>query len=55
MPSLLDVSFSISTLKEVKSPGMARGFVVTILIVEPMPPDGNLLFVDLYTSTAATP
>ena len=31
------------------------GFAVTILIVDPSPPDGKTAFADLYTSTAATP
>ena len=34
---------------------MFKGLVVTIFMVDPIPPDGNELLVDLYSSTAATP
>ena len=42
-------------LPEVRVPSLFKGLVVTILTAAPMPPEGNALLTDLYTSTAAIP
>ena len=54
-PAGLVVSSTIAKPKCFTVPSTFRGLVVTILIVEPIPPDGNDELVDLYNSTAATP
>ena len=47
VPSSLVESFNKSTEKEFKEPFIDKGLVVTILIVDPIPPDGSELLVDL--------
>ena len=54
-PSVLVESLTIPALRENLVPSMFNGLVVTIFMVDPIPPDGNELLVDLYSSTAATP
>ena len=45
--SLLVESLRTSIEKELRLPSIDNGFVVTILIVDPIPPEGNELLVDL--------
>ena len=49
-------AFSVRALTEKAAPlSASSGLVVTIFIVEPIPPVGKIAFADLYTSTAETP
>ena len=42
-------------LPEVRLPSISKGLVVTMFTAAPIPPEGNALLTDLYTSTAAIP